>query len=535
MLLSINLNILLSKPFCNLPKECQLIQATHRHLPIDRKVIKCLLNDDRSQLRFNQSYKQDNKKCKILKKEEIHEIYIRPSKEGSLKLRKGMIDLKDFIEYTNNLHTLDLIFQLFNGFELDLFDETLHYNVTFIDLIDGNLVPHIDITCMYCTFDFYVGDRMIKSCQDFTNFKNPRSMFQLIKVLNKFSTLGLPFPKTNTRICPLVFEDLEVVRLEIYGKISYFSKRTLSFLPQTFDKQNTKIINLYINVDNVNLDFELIHPSVFKNLRSLQVESKVDKIDPNLFATLNNVFNIFLKLEYMRSLMHTNGIEWIKNIKSDVDCNLSNKSQLIELSGRAKTIYHDSDNTGSSPSLPEVFPDEDFCLYKDYPINQLVFIMKEFYDEKELEVYYSRKNKFGCTYIWITRIYTQSVDIFRVGTPVYKLVKYLFESEDYKSCKFDERLKLCNRTDFKRRHITTFFEISQSMYTIEVVVNILSFILAVFGIVSNILIIIAISSKKNETEFKGFKQYDYLRLNSICNCLILFIHLTTWLNECVYP
>jgi hypothetical protein len=161
--------------------------------------------------------------------------------------------------------------------------------------------------------------------------------------------------------------------------------------------------------------------------------------------------------------------------------------------------------------------------------------MKEFYDEKELELYYSRKNKFGCTYIWITRHYTQSVDIFRVGTPVYKLVKYLLDSDDYKTCMFEKRLKLCNKTDFNRRHIITFIEIGEAIYTIEVVLNILSFILVIFGIVSNILIIIAISSKINETEFKGFKQYDYLRLNSICNCLILFIHLTTWLNECVYP
>ena len=142
LILSINLNIFGSEPFCNFPKECQLIPITHRHLPSNEKVLKCLLNDDRSQLRFNQSYKQDNKKCELLKKEEIHEIIIRPSITESLKLRKGMIDLNDLIEYTNDFHMLDLQFQLFNGFELDLFDETLLYNVTFTEVLIFNIMTY---------------------------------------------------------------------------------------------------------------------------------------------------------------------------------------------------------------------------------------------------------------------------------------------------------------------------------------------------------------------------------------------------------
>lgn len=59
--------------------------------------------------------------------------------------------------------------------------------------------------------------------------------------------------------------------------------------------------------------------------------------------------------------------------------------------------------------------------------------------------------------------------------------------------------------------------------------------MCVFGLVTNILIIVTISSKSNAAEFKEFKQYDYLRLNSICNCAILAIHLASWLNKCVYP
>ena len=537
LLLSTNFNILASKPFCNLSKECQLIQITQRHLPTKEKAIKCLLNDDRSQLRFNQSFDQDIKTCKILKKEEINEIIIQ-SKTESMKLRKGMIDLNDLIEYTNDFHMLDLQFHLFNGFELDLFNETFTYNVTFVDFEADKPMVHLSVSCIFCKFDFYLGDKLLKSCQDFNNLTYARSIFQLFAILT-INYVKLISPETNTRICPLVFKDFEVYSLFIEGKNSYFSKKLLSFLPQPFDDLNSTIFDLTINVDNVNLDFELIHPSVFKNLLNIEVYSKVDKIDPNLFASIKNVEKIKLKLEYMRSLMHTNGIEWIKNMNRDVNCNLTNQTQLNEfmVSKRYKMIYHDRDNTDVSSSLPEVFPDEDFCLYKDFPINQLVFIIKEIADVEEfqLQLDQSRKNEFGCTYIWITRHYKQLVEITPSKLRLYGLIKRILDSDDYKTCKFEERLKLCNKTDFKRRHITTFFEIGQAMYTIEVVLNILSFILVIFGIVSNTLIIIAISSKINETEFKGFKQYDYLRFNSICNCLILFIHLISWFHECIYP
>ena len=70
---------------------------------------------------------------------------------------------------------------------------------------------------------------------------------------------------------------------------------------------------------------------------------------------------------------------------------------------------------------------------------------------------------------------------------------------------------------------------------VQTVLKILSYFISIFGIVANLLVIITISSKKNKEEFKGIKQYDYLRLNSICNCLILFIHMISWLNECIYP
>ena len=114
----------------------------------------------------------------------------------------------------------------------------------------------------------------------------------------------------------------------------------------------------------------------------------------------------------------------------------------------------------------------------------------------------------------------------------------LLNSSDYKSiskCNFEKKLELCNKSNFATKYIITYFEMKETMRMTECVINILSFLLSIFGIVTNLLIIITISSKKNKEEFKEYKQYDCLRLNSIISCLILLIHLISWLNQCIYP
>ena len=510
---------------CNIPKECQLKDVTKRQLPTNQKQLICRLNDQ-SQLRFS----NESENCQRMKNE-TREIIIRPNKESSLKLKNKMVDLKNLIEYTNSFHSINLTFEYFNGFEIDLFDE-----------IGDNVIPNdidIEIRCFYCTFDFFSGEKSLKTCQDFnesTNSTNPKSIFQLFsQVFNSQITLYLS--KTIENICPLVFKDIQVYILTIYGENTFYSRRRLNFSSERFDNLNSNIESVTLIFPNVDLDFDFLHPSVFKSLNWIGADTAVNKIHPDLFLELKNVSYIYFNLEHMRNIFHKNGIEWLKNMNRDINCDLKNTSQVLNyvISNKIKFIQHELDNRPLSPRLRDVFPDEDFCLYKDFPINQLVVMIRKFINEDENKTETSQPRKYiGCTYLWITRSYEALRSIYDTD----KAIRSIVESDEYKSiskCKFKEKLKLCNKTDFKYRHIIRFDEIRDVMYTISIILNISSYVLSILGLVSNMLIIITISSKINKTDFKEFKQYDYLRLNSICNCLILIVHMSTWLNDCVYP
>jgi hypothetical protein len=94
---------------------------------------------------------------------------------------------------------------------------------------------------------------------------------------------------------------------------------------------------------------------------------------------------------------------------------------------------------------------------------------------------------------------------------------------------------MCNKSNYHIKPILTYFEIGEAMKLIKYVIYITSFLLCLFGIVSNILVVVTISDKDNIAEFKGINQYSYMRINSICSCLLLSIHFLSWISDCVYP
>ena len=513
-----------TKPYCDVPKECTVMEFTQRHVANEEKGLKCLLTSE-SRLRFNKSaINPSQKECQTLKTDGHLQIYIRPKRQGSIRLKRETIDLKDLFSYFNASKSVLVAFQFFKGFQINLFNDK---DDSFSSEQHHNKIA----ICSYSDLNFYSGEKLLRTCDDFMAATNStRSIFQLLSKMSD-NEISIKLAETKTPICPLVFKDFRIQTLWLFGQNSFYSRSVLWFENSTkIGRLNSNIIHLEINIDNANLDFNFLNPFVFESVKAIYIYGKVKKIDPKLFSTFKNITFLYLKLEYFRNLMHNNGLEWLKNINSDINVDLNNQTEIAEnIQKRLKYIYHDC---VKFPSLDEVFPDEDFCLYADFPLSQFILVLKS---RVELTHF---GNNFSCTYLWITRLYELIIPAFPPGTNIHEILINLLESDEYKSinrCRFADRINLCNRSTFKAKHIKTIYELGEEMILTEAVINILSYVMCVFGLVTNILIIVTISSKSNTAEFKEFKQYDYLRLNSICNCAILAIHLASWLNKCVYP
>jgi hypothetical protein len=226
--------------------------------------------------------------------------------------------------------------------------------------------------------------------------------------------------------------------------------------------------------------------------------------------------------EHFRSLNHVAGIEWIRNINKDLNLNLSDARQIYENQLKISFIF-----LAVTPSMADVFPDEDFCLYKDFPFNQLVILIHGCISKSVL---YADRQKLTCTYLWLIQRYRSFA--LNPNFPLFGYIKSLVKSEEFKSiskCDFKSRLDTCNRSNYQVKSVVTYFDIFESMYWVKTVLKILSYILSVFGVVTNVLTIVIISKKENKAEFKDLKQYHYMKISSICNCMILCIRFISWL------
>lgn len=189
------------------------------------------------------------------------------------------------------------------------------------------------------------------------------------------------------------------------------------------------------------------------------------------------------------------------------------------------------------PSLDEYresfanhFPDEDICLYKEFPFNQLVILIDEL-------LFLKNTDNLTCTYLWIARFFS----IYATFNDAEDAITYLKTlnmstiTESIVDCDFERRLEKCSKSNYYFDDLNRLqLEINSKMalsYS-HMIFIFMSQVVCLIGLISNTLVIITVSHKKNRKELEDKRHYDYMRLNSIVNCCISILHIIGLLNEC---
>lgn len=538
--LLIILTVVIAKIFANNNNECKIPDKCYQISLMDNiqnksfKGISCFIESG-SKIDFNISFiASGSNDCKSLRKKPC-EIFFRTSRYRPKKLGKNAFDLVSFSEYltSKELWSINIIFDSFTGFDIDLFELTQREQMSFSKLGNTKIVA-----CYMCVFDFYKDNKRIESCDEMTastDLVGPRSILQLFSIIPT-SKIQLFLTEFKRRICPLAFKNFFAVEFMLSGSNSYFSQRLLKFANDTTNSSsnlNSYVRDLVLEISNVRVDFELINPMVFEQLNRIYVKGHVDFIHPDLFVKFTFLFEIYIQTEYFKSIMHKGGIGWVKNIKRGLNVNQSDSSSLWRNLEKTSFISLDC-YTSANPTFLDLFPEEDFCLYKDFPFNQLVWILMVCRSESDL----ASRTKLTCTHLFLIQYYKPLFYFLNIDNHYYTAVKSFINLEEFEkmsTCNFKQRLDKCNKSEFEIKPVGSIFKIGEDIEMVKVVFHLFSYPLSIFGIVTNILIIVTISSKQNKAEFKEFKQYNYLRINSIINCIILVIHITTWITRCEFP
>ena len=103
------------------------------------------------------------------------------------------------------------------------------------------------------------------------------------------------------------------------------------------------------------------------------------------------------------------------------------------------------------------------------------------------------------------------------------------------TCNFQYRLSLCDKSTYQAKNWWGLFDYFILNKKLQSSFKIGQYLVALFGIVTNLLVVIIILHKNNKDTFKGLNHYNYLWLNSAFNLLILIITIISWISECFYP
>lgn len=410
------------------------------------------------------------------------------------------------------------------GFAIDL-----GYSIDFLRKGQG------DYSLINSRFVFYVSDdskSRVKSCEDL----HGRNISSIMQIPNVVEMIFFKC-RFDTPVCPLVFKSARVKEFKITEMTDcFYKKNVLSFSRDEFDNLNSDFerVNLY-RVESISLDTQLLSPSVFKTMQYLKIYGSLRTIEERFFEHFPKLGALRLEEIYLRRLLH-NGIAWMHSINKNRRFNMSNLTR--ESLDRRFWLYLE---IAKGLTLEHTFPNEDFCLYKDFPHDKLIvfnfeFISVESWQFLVHDAYYPPEPEWlekrpTCTFHWITKHF----EIFTaLKYPHYKQLLREAFAKIASECDFEKRLEICNKThgqvkgpiSWNQNDWTIFFT------SFQLVLDSTYHLISLCGILTNLVMVCMFVRKENHDIFKGFRHYTFLCAISIFNIVTLVIQILAWMSEC---
>jgi hypothetical protein len=320
----------------------------------------------------------------------------------------------------------------------------------------------------------------------------------------------------NSDIDSLSFQDLSNSSL----KVNYF---TFKKDTQSRIQLNSRIKCLILNVFRLRISNEIINEYVFENTNKFVILNYADKFEEDLFKSFKNLKHVELSIYGLKKFLHK-GTKWIKYLNyANTNKSIDSFKSVCYLSLFQLNIFNYDVQTKIEAYN---YPDEDFCLFKDFPHNQSVFpILGDCFST--------------CTYVWLIQyylLYPKSESLFNCEYNIRNL-----------TCDFEVMLKNClynidNQMNDAIYEINPNADLYYELYEKNYHLKQIDFILSIFilplvcflGIFFNILCIVVLSNKDFMKAYKD-RMYKQMLVYSIVNffvCIIYFLRLTI---KCIDP
>ena len=397
----------------------------------------------------------------------------------------------------------------------------------------------IMLSIYFSTFDIYTesGQEAKEYECNLASSNYTDNMFKnvIIIMLNK--------SKFNQRICPLMFSASRLYMVHIADiSNSFMSKNRLGFVE--LDESTEKIMQinslfiLYLQMDYENLTRENLNRNVFRRIQEVSIRGILDDIQSDLFHTFPYMKNLHLYLSNLRQLFHR-GNKWMTSLNSRIKVDPKNETQIANAILKKDFMRLFLSYNTQFVSFDQVYeyPDEDLCLFKNYPHHHAVFpILKP-----------GRVVKCTCTIKWL-RLYAHLYSSAIKETTEYSLnlptiihrvnLAYAFcdESFNISACEFEQRFQKCDLSIFQTNtgfrldnDISVYYFIRYLQY---ILLTILQPLLCALGIINNSCTILIIRNKNKAKNFTD-PMYSHIVLNAAFNIVYCGILMLKLVNTCI--
>lgn len=263
-------------------------------------------------------------------------------------------------------------------------------------------------------FYFFLNGKRLDSCALLKQANySERWVFQTFEIHG----LHIISPRFKYDICPWLFSHLNAYKLYVGNLVNTFYKKNVLRFSNDYQEESsrTKLITSFSNIIlehlvDIDINSTILHPLVFGHVRVIELYGEVRSIQVGLFKSFKTLRTIRFRISCARRLFHR-GIEWINELNARTHVELNNQKALrdyfkqffrhfeinlgrMQYSMNVKLFYWEKES-----SVSYVFPDEDFCLYRNFPFDRLiVFTFDEKYD-------FNGIHKYTCTYVWLYQYY----------------------------------------------------------------------------------------------------------------------------------
>lgn len=386
---------------------------------------------------------------------------------------------------SNKTYAIQLRFVDILGLELN---SNLFFNIS-------KLVNIESIFFFYTNFKIFINGSVI-----FINHVDKKLNF-----FGNITTVGFGFTVAySIQTCPFIFLNTKIEYLFFYGLSNTFLKRNkLGF--STFNNSiNTIVKKLHISVYKVNLDKKLMSEDIFKNIIFLILNGQFKFIR-------NNVLNSFKKLIYLELSIKNfiNFLDENSKLLHVFKPNRKNFTRVIQIIVDFNDDYQ--------------FPNEDFCLFKDFYTSNLtkVFVKARIFMCTETLGFLLRKSNIDMEILEFMDFYKLNLNfptcLINETTEIRLMEKFLNNCQKPNLIKINSKL-----TDFD---LIYFSEIINTLNFI------ISPIICLFSILINLLNLKILFNIKM---FQRSMKNKLMIVNSLINFLYSVIYCVHLINKCVY-